>query len=244
MAESLDLARQLALHLDSLRAAGVLFVPRGNPLALPRPVAPAPVEEAVDPLDARRHALAVLSTEVAACDKCSELFSTRMQPVFGTGPLDAEVMFVGAAPGPDEDARGEPFVGKGGQLLGRMCAACGFTREQVYLLTIIKCKPPKNRAPTNAECANCPDFFRRQFEAVKPKFVVALGAVASRLLAGKKGTVADLRGAVLSYRDVPLVCTHHPDDIERDGSGSLKREAWDDLKLMLSATGRPVPGAR
>jgi uracil-DNA glycosylase len=244
MAEPLDLAHQARLHLDSLRAAGVLFVPRGAPIALPPPVAPAQVAEVADPLEARRHALDVLRAEVAACDKCSELFSTRMQPVFGTGPLDAEVMFVGAAPGPDEDARGEPFVGKGGQLLGRMFAACGFTREQVYLLTVIKCKPPKNRAPTNTECGNCRDYFRGQFEAVKPKFVVALGAVASRLLAGKKGTVADLRGAVLSYRDVPLVCTHHPDDIEKDATGALKREAWDDLKLMLGAMGRAVPGAK
>jgi uracil-DNA glycosylase len=241
MAETLDLAQQVRLHLDSLRAAGVLFVPRGTAVALPPPVVP--VEE-VDPRDARRHALDVLRAEVTACDKCSELFSTRMQPVFGTGPLDAEVMFVGAAPGPDEDAQGEPFVGKGGQLLGRMVAACGFTRDQVYLLNVIKCKPPKNRAPTNPECANCRDFFRGQFEAVKPKFVVALGAVASRLLAAKKGSVSDLRGAVLSYRDVPLICTHHPDDIERDASGALKREAWDDLKLMLSAMGRAVPGAK
>jgi uracil-DNA glycosylase family 4 len=244
MAEPIDFARQLALHLDSLRAAGVLFVPRGAALALPPPVAPAAVEEPADPMEARRHELEVLRAEIAACDKCSELFSTRTQTVFGTGPLGAEVMFVGAAPGPDEDARGEPFVGKGGQLLGRMVAACGFTREHVYLMNVIKCRPPKNRAPTNPECANCRDFFRRQFEAVKPRFVVALGAVAGRLLAGKKGTVADLRGAVLSYRDVPLVCTHHPDDIERDASGALKREAWEDLKLMLGALGRPVTGAK
>lgn len=241
MADPLDLAGHARLHLESLRAAGVLFVPRGTALALPPPVGPAPVEEGADPLEARRHELEVLRTEVAACDKCSELFSTRTQTVFGTGPLDAEVMFVGAAPGPDEDAQGEPFVGPGGQLLGRMVAACGFTREQVYLLNVIRCRPPKNRAPTAAECANCRDHFRRQFEAVRPRCVVALGAVAARLLAGKKGTVADLRGAVLGYRAVPLVCTHHPDDIERDATGALKREAWDDLKLMLGALGRPVP---
>ena len=179
---------------------------------------------------------------MAACDRCSELFSTRLQTVFGTGPLDAEVAFVGEAPGSDEDAQGEPFVGKGGQLLGRIIAACGFTREHAYLMNAIKCRPPKNRTPTVAECANCRDYFRRQFELVKPKHIVALGQFVSRLLSGQNETLAALRGTVHQYRGVPLICTHHPDDIEKDKTGKLKRETWDDMKLLLSAMDRDVPG--
>jgi uracil-DNA glycosylase len=252
----IDLVQQVRAHLESLQAAGVLLVPRGGPIAIPQlRLIPAPTDSAMprlvavtepvaDPLESRRRELDVLRAEVAACDKCSELFSTRLQTVFGTGPLDAEVAFVGEAPGSDEDAQGEPFAGKGGQLLRRIIDACGFTHNRVYLLNAIKCRPPKNRPPTNAECINCRDFFRRQFELVQPKFVVALGQFASRLLAAKNTTLAELRGKVHQYRGAPLVCTHHPDEIERDKSGRLKRETWDDMKLLLREMGRDVPGAK
>ena len=242
-----DLHSQVRRHLESLRAAGVLFVPCGGPLRLGERAEPAPAvqpEPPADPLEVRRRELATLAAEVEKCDRCTELFSRRTQPVFGVGPLDAEVAFVGAAPGPDEDAQGEPFVGKGGLLLGRIIAACGFTREQVALLYAIKCQPPRNRAPTTAECANCRDFFRRQFELLRPKHVVALGEFMSRLLTGQKATLAALRGQVHAYRDTPLVCTHHPDEIEKDASGAKKRETWDDMKLLLRTMGREVPSNR
>jgi DNA polymerase len=247
---TVDLVQQVRAHLESLRAAGVLLVPRGPVLVLPRTApAPTPVpvaapEPEIDPLEVRATELRVLGAEVAACDKCSELFSTRTQTVFGTGPLDPEVAFVGAAPGPDEDAQGEPFVGKGGQLLGRIIAACGFTRDSVYLFNAIKCRPPKNRTPTNGECANCRDFFRRQFDQVQPKHIVALGPLAARLLTAQPGSLADLRGRVHRYRGVPVVCTHHPDDTERDATGKLKPETWEDMKLLLRTMGRDVPGAK
>lgn len=247
---SVDLRSQVRRHLESLQSAGVLFVPgaAGVPLrvlARAEPAAAAiPAEPLADPLEVRRRELATLAEEVERCDRCAELFSTRTNPVFGTGPLDAEVAFVGAAPGPDEDARGEPFVGKGGQLLGRIIAACGFPRERVYLFNAIKCRPPKNRTPTNAECANCRDFFRRQFDLVRPRHVVALGEFASRLLTGQKAALAALRGKVHEYRGVPLVCTHHPDEIEKDASGAKKRETWEDMKLLLKTMGREVPQAR
>jgi uracil-DNA glycosylase family 4 len=172
------------------------------------------------------------------------LFSTRTQTVFGTGPLDAEIAFVGQAPGPDEDAQGEPFVGKGGQLLSRIIGACGFTRDSVYLFNAIKCRPPKNRTPTNAECANCRDFFRRQFELVNPKHLVALGSLAAKLLSSQNAPLSALRGKVHTYRGVPLVCTHHPDDIVKDTTDKLKPETWEDMKLLLSTMGRAVPGAK
>jgi uracil-DNA glycosylase family 4 len=248
---SVDLVRQVQAHLESLRAAGVLFLPRGTPL--PSQIAlslaasaavEATPEPLVEPVEVRRRSLAVLSTEVAACDRCAELFSTRTQTVFGTGPLDAEIAFVGEAPGPDEDAQGEPFVGKGGQLLGRIIAACGFTREHVYLFNAIKCRAPKNRTPTVAECVNCRDFFRRQFDLVKPKHVVALGQFVSRLLTGQNAALTALRGKVHEYRGVPLVCTHHPDEMERDATGGKKRDTWEDMKLLLRTMGRSVPSPK
>ncbi len=257
MANTVDLRDQLRQHLESLQAAGLLFVPRpvGTPLrvAAQRSTASIAVqpEPVLDPFEVRRQELGVLASEVAKCDKCSELFSTRTQTVFGTGPLDAEVAFVGQAPGPEEDAQGEPFAGKGGEVLGRIIAACGFTRDSVYLFNAIKCRPPKNRAPTNAECVNCRDFFRRQFELVKPKHVVALGQFASRLLTGQNATLAAVRGTVHEYRGVPLICTHHPDELvideqkqsEKEVAAALKRkrETWDDMKLLLSAMGRQTP---
>jgi DNA polymerase len=253
---AIDLVQQLRAHLESLRGAGVLFVPLGEPVLLPqlRLVSAqadvtsgrhAATDPPADPLEARRRELAVLADTVAECGRCTELFSTRTQTVFGTGPLDAEIAFVGEAPGPDEDAQGEPFVGKGGQLLGRIIAACGFTREHVYLFNVIKCRAPKNRTPTATECANCRDFFRRQFDLVKPKHVVALGPFVARLLTGQMGAaLAALRGTVHEYRGVPLVCTHHPDEIERDATGGKKRDTWEDMKLLLKTMGRAVPGAK
>jgi DNA polymerase len=188
---------------------------------------------------------------VAACDKCSELFATRLQTVFGVGALDPEVAFVGEAPGSDDDAQGEPFAGEGGKKLRRMIAACHLPASREYLFNIIKCRPPRNRPPTHAECANCRDFFRRQFELVKPKHIVALGLTPSRLLTGQtSATMSELRGHVHEYRGVPLVCTYHPDEIvleERQygsNGGPKKREAWEDMKLLLRAMGREIPGVK
>lgn len=245
---SVDLRSQIRRHLESLQAAGLLFVP--GALHAPLRVAPraeaAPVaqpEPLADPFETRRRELTLLAEEVAKCAKCSELYSTRMQTVFGTGPIDPEVAFVGQAPGPEEDAQGEPFVGKGGQLLSRIIAACGFTREHIYLFNAIKCRPPKNRLPTSTECVNCRDFFRRQFELVKPQYLVALGEFVSRALTAQNTTLAALRGTVHEYRGVPLICTHHPDEIEKDASGAKKRDTWDDMKLLLRTMGRDVPKA-
>lgn len=247
---SVDLRSQIRLHLEALQAAGVLFVPAvpNTPLRIATPAlesaTQANSEPILDPLESRRHSLALLQEEVAKCDRCTELFSTRMQTVFGTGPLDPEIAFVGEAPGPEEDAQGEPFVGKGGQLLGRIIAACGFTRDQVYLFNVIKCRPPKNRTPTTAECGNCRDYFRSQFELVKPKYLVALGLLASRLLTGQNAALPSLRGKVHEYRGVPLVCTHHPDEIEKDTTGGKKRDTWEDMKLLLRTMGRLVPSTK
>ncbi|MCS6864789.1 MAG: uracil-DNA glycosylase [Gemmataceae bacterium] len=239
---------QLRHHLESLQAAGVLFVPRVEMLATAgatsetREEPAAEIRAAADPLAQRRQALATLAAEVASCNRCRELFACRTQAVFGTGPCDAPIAFVGVAPDAEEDAQGEPFVGRTGERLNRMLAACGLSREQVYLLTILKCRTPKNRLPTNSECLNCRDYFQRQFDLIAPGYVVALGAFVAKLLTHKNAPLAELRGVVHQYRGKPLICTHHPKDLDNDKTDTLRRQTWEDLKLLLRTMGRPVPG--
>ncbi len=245
MSDPIDLARQLRAHLQSLRAAGVLFVPRGESLTL-RVVAQ-PVETTVapeppsDPLAERSRELTVLANEVAKCDRCGDLFSTRTQTVFGVGPIDPDVAFVGEAPGADEDRVGEPFVGKAGQLLTRIITGSGFKREEVYIFNTLKCRPPGNRTPTPEECANCRPFFERQFDLIRPKHLVALGGTAAKALLQTSTGITRLRGKVYEFRGVPLICTFHPSALLRDDSGNMKRDVWEDMKLLLRTMGRPIP---
>jgi DNA polymerase len=243
----IDLAGQLRAHLESLRAAGVMFVPCGEPLvfaplrvAATQEPAAAP-EPPPDPLELRRRELTVLAAEVAKCDLCGDMFSTRTQTVFGVGPIDPEVAFVGEAPGADEDRLGEPFVGRAGQLLTRIINACGFRREEVYIFNTLKCRPPNNRTPSPSECDNCRPFLERQFELVRPKYLVALGAIAAKNLLNTPIGITKLRGKVYDYRGVPLVCTFHPSALLRDDTGQKKRDCWEDMKLLLRTMGRPVP---
>ena len=253
--EPINLTRQLRFHLESLRAAGVLFVPRGEPLkfhalplqqeaasvTIPVPAPMAAPEPPPDPSIERRRELTVLAAEIATCDKCPELSSTRTQTVFGVGPLNAEVAFVGEAPGADEDRQGEPFVGKAGQFLTRIINGCGFKREEVYIFNTLKCRPPGNRTPTPDECTNCRPFFEKQFDLVKPKFVVALGGTAAKSLLQTTTGISQLRGKIYEYRGVPLICTFHPSFVMRDESGALKRDVWEDMKMLLRLMGREIP---
>jgi DNA polymerase len=244
MSDSIDLARQLRQHLDGLRAAGVLFVPRGEPLQIALPSEPGAVQAAPDPLAERRHALAVLAGEVAKCDRCADMFSTRTQTVFGVGPIDPDVAFCGEAPGADEDRRGEPFVGKAGQLLTRIITGSGFKREEVYIFNTLKCRPPGNRTPTTEECGNCRPFFEQQFDLIRPKHLIALGGTAAKALLQTATGITKLRGRVYEYRGVPLICTFHPSALLRDDSGKMKRDVWEDMKLLLKTMGRPIPDVK
>lgn len=269
---SADLARQLKQRLELLRAAGVEFLPVAAPLtfapAEPLPVrdaikqgVPAPLPEPVpvaiafeepaaplpDSPDGRRRELTVLAGCVAECARCPQLFSTRTQTVFGVGPIDPDVCFVGEAPGADEDATGEPFVGRAGQLLNRIIAACGFKREEVYICNTLKCRPPNNRTPTPEERGNCREFFDRQLSLVKPKYLVALGATAAQNLLGTTLGIGKLRGKLQKYRDIPVVCTYHPSALLREqsaGGTAMRKDCWEDMKMLLRAMGRPVPGAK
>lgn len=271
------LARQLKLRLESLKAAGIEFLPVAAPLTFaptpaPQPE-PLPVREAIkqgvpvaahdqsaiavpavtglfdepdaplpDSPDGRRRELTVLAERVCGCSRCPQLYSTRTQTVFGVGPIDPDVCFVGEAPGADEDATGEPFVGKAGQLLNRIIAACGFKREEVYICNTLKCRPPNNRTPTPDERSNCREYFDRQLALVKPKYLVGLGATAAQNLLATTIGITKLRGKIHKYRDIPVVCTFHPAALLRNEA--WKKDTWEDMKLLLRTMGRPVPGAK
>ncbi len=240
MSEGIDPARQLAQHAASLRAAGVeyLSVMPALPLVLAREE-PAPVIEA-GPADDRRVALGLLAKEVAGCMRCPALASTRTRTVFGVGPLDAEVCFVGEAPGADEDRRGEPFVGAAGQLLDRILAASGLKREEVFICNVLRCRPPANRKPEPDEASNCREWLEKTLELVKPKFLVALGGSATLHWLGVSTGITRIRGKWFDYKGTPVLATFHPSYLLRNPDA--KREVWEDMKALLARLGRPVPG--
>lgn len=167
-----------------------------------------------------------LEEEVRACIKCP-LHATRTQTVFGVGNRNAHWMFIGEAPGADEDAKGEPFVGRAGQLLNAMIAALGLKREAVYIANVLKCRPPNNRDPQPGEVEQCEPYLVRQIALIQPKVIVALGRHAAHSLLKTDLALARLRGQVLRYQDIPLVVTYHPAYLLRTPSD--KRKAWEDL---------------
>jgi uracil-DNA glycosylase family 4 len=183
---------------------------------------------------------------VAACTKCQHLACTRTQTVFGVGNPNAELMFIGEAPGADEDAQGEPFVGRAGQLLTRIIQTMGFAREDVYIANILKCRPdvPRgsfgNRAPTPTEMQTCRPYLVEQIDIIQPKVLVALGAVAVEGLLGTRGAMRELRGKWHSYNETPLMITYHPAYLLRNQSPSEKRKVWEDMLLVLERLERPV----
>jgi uracil-DNA glycosylase family 4 len=172
--------------------------------------------------------LQALAGEVASCVKCP-LHSTRTQTVFGVGSASAEWMFIGEAPGVQEDLQGEPFVGRAGQLLNAMLAAIGLAREQVYIANVLKCRPPNNRDPQPHEVDCCEPYLLRQIELINPSIILALGRHAAHSLLKSDLPLAKLRGRRLTYHAIPLVVTYHPAYLLRNPVD--KRKAWDDLCL-------------
>jgi uracil-DNA glycosylase family 4 len=253
-----QLTRQARSHLESLRAAGVEWLPNEPPPArttsLPVVDEPAPVQrgllglgeapaapEALT-LDQRKAALAALARRVAGCTRCPALASTRTQTVFGTGALDPELCFVGEAPGADEDRLAEPFVGAAGQLLNRIIVACGMKREEVYICNILRCRPPGNRTPQPDEAANCREYLDATLDLVRPKYVCCLGACAAQNLLGTQLSVGRLRGRFHDFRGMTVLVTYHPAYLLRNESA--KKDVWEDMKKLLAHMGRPVPGTK
>jgi len=165
---------------------------------------------------------------VRDCTRCA-LHETRTQTVFGVGSRQAKWMFIGEAPGEQEDLRGEPFVGRAGQLLEEMIKALGLSREEVYIANVLKCRPPKNRDPSQAEAAACESHLLAQVALVKPSIIIAVGRIAAQNLLKTATPIGKLRGVVHDYHSTPLVVTYHPAYLLR--SQTEKRRAWEDLKL-------------
>jgi uracil-DNA glycosylase family 4 len=178
-----------------------------------------------------------LRARVAACTRCS-LSATRTQTVFGVGNLQADWLIVGEAPGAEEDRKGEPFVGRAGQLLNSMLLAIGLPREQVYIANVLKCRPPGNRDPSPTEAAECLPFLERQIALLKPKIMLVVGRIAAQNLLRTDKTLGSLRQQVHKFglSQVPLVVTYHPAYLLRTPSD--KRKAWEDLKFAKEVCGR------
>lgn len=179
----------------------------------------------------RSNYLAELADQVASCERCPQLTRNRNHTVFGEGSVQPRVVFFGEAPGADEDRTGRPFVGAAGQLLTKMIEACKFSREEVYILNTIKCRPPNNRNPELEERANCRDYYRRQLDTLRPEYIVCLGAVAAQELLQSKVSVGSLRGKFHRYHDSKVLVTYHPAYLLREPT--RKAAAWQDLQLML-----------
>lgn len=215
------------------RSAAVPIAPLTADSLLARPALPA---------TSRGAALETIRQEVAGCGKCSHLAETRTQTVFGVGNPAPRLCFVGEAPGADEDAQGEPFVGRAGQLLTKIIEACTLKRDDVYILNVLKCRPPGNRTPEPAEVANCRGYLDRQLEILRPEYICCLGATAGQTLLGSTQTIGMLRKRFHEYRGIPVLCTYHPSYLLRNPAA--KREVWDDMKLLLRKLGIELDAAK
>ena len=190
--------------------------------------------------------LAAVNERVCACTRCAHLACSRTQTVFGVGNPAADLMFIGEAPGADEDQQGEPFVGRAGQLLTRILKAMNFAREDVYIANILKCRPDMpagssgNRPPTLTEMQTCRPYLLEQIDIIQPSVLVALGAVAVEGLLGTRGAMRELRGRWHTYNSIPLMITYHPAYLLRNQAPSEKRKVWEDMLQVLKRLERPI----
>ena len=186
----------------------------------------------------RIEALTILKQEVAGCRRCKELATTRTQTVFGVGNPEARLCFLGEAPGADEDRQGEPFVGRAGQLLTKIIEACKLRREDVYILNVLKCRPPGNRNPLPDEVTNCRGYLEGQLEIIRPEYICCLGAVAARMLLDTQAPIGKLRKQFFNYGRSQVLCTYHPAFLLRNPPA--KKDVWEDMQLLMERMGMPV----
>jgi len=183
--------------------------------------------------------LSVLSQKIAGCTLCDELCAERTQTVFGVGNPNARLCFLGEAPGADEDRIGEPFVGRAGQLLTKIIEAMGLTRDEVYILNVLKCRPPGNRNPAPDEVTNCRPFFEEQLSIIQPEYICCLGAVAAQNLLDTKTSISRMRGEFRDWKGYKVMATYHPAYLLRNPAA--KKVVWEDMQLLLKAMGLEVP---
>lgn len=219
------------LFLKSLKEDGIeqLFISRSK-----TPVHTGCVQGAT-PGVYREHSSGIgiqeLRAKIEQCKLCAELARTRNKVVFGSGSTQAKLVFVGEAPGADEDEQGLPFVGRAGQLLTKIIEAMGLTRDQVFICNVLKCRPPENRQPAPKEVENCRPYLKRQLEIIKPRVIVALGNHAVKALLQKEEGISGLRGTFQKYEGIPVMCTYHPAYLLR--SPGEKRKVWEDMKKVM-----------
>lgn len=200
-------------------------------------------ETPVMPVSERAAELLKIAKVVSGCTKCPILAATRTQTVFGDGSPSARLMFIGEAPGADEDRLGVPFVGRAGQLLTDMITkGMGLGRDEVYIANILKCRPPGNRDPQLDECANCMPYLEQQLEIVRPEFLCLLGRIASQNLLQTTVAMGKLRGRWHSVRGIKTLVTYHPAYLLRNPPA--KKDAWEDLQLIMKAMGLPIPSRK
>jgi uracil-DNA glycosylase len=215
--------QQLAEHLRYLATLGVDGLGRD-------PQWSRPPEFSQERPASRVNLLTAIREEIGDCTRCKLHRLGRSQVVFGVGNPEADLMFVGEAPGHDEDAQGIPFVGRAGQLLTKIIEAIGLKRDDVYIANVIKCRPPENRNPEPDEVATCQPFLFRQIESIAPRVIVALGSFAAKTLLSTEAPISRLRGRVYDLKGARLVCTFHPAYLLR--SPDRKRDTWEDMKKV------------
>jgi uracil-DNA glycosylase len=190
--------------------------------------------------------LIALRERAMVCVKCPNLSTSRKNVVWGVGDIHSPLMFVGEAPGADEDEQGEPFVGRAGGLLTKIIEAMGFSRETVYIANILKCRPDTpgqsagNRPPTPEEIKNCLPYLNAQIDLIQPKAIVALGATAVAGLFGKSAPISKIRGQWMSFRNIPVMPTFHPSYLLRPNGFAAKPQVWQDMLTVLDKLGRPI----
>ncbi len=184
--------------------------------------------------------LQALAGVVAECRKCAYLAETRTQTVFGTGPPETRLMFIGEAPGADEDRQGKPFVGRAGQLLTDMITkGMGLSRDEVFIANVLKCRPPENRTPTLEEMDHCIGYLEQQIALIRPEFICLLGKVAMQGLLKSDSPMGRARGKWYYYKGIPTVVTYHPSYLLR--RPDAKREVWEDLQMLMKEMGLKPP---
>lgn len=240
-------ARALSPDPDTMPTRKSAAVPKIAETDIFEVLNPKPEQQACDPASA----LKLIREDLGDCTRCKLHQQGRKQIVFGVGNPRAELMFVGEGPGADEDAQGEPFVGRAGQLLNNMIKAMGLRREDVYIANVVKCRPPGNRTPERDECDTCSPFLMRQIAVIKPKVIVALGAVAAKNLLAINAPMAELRGRFYDFmpsgarsndpnwQGAKLAVTYHPAFLLRDPR--QKGEAWKDLQMVMKYLGLKPP---
>ena len=183
----------------------------------------------------QKAALTRLAKKVAECTRCQELASTRTQTVFGVGDPNAKIMFIGEAPGADEDAQGEPFVGRAGKLLTKIIEACDMQREEIYICNILRCRPPRNRNPSPEEASNCREYLDKQIQIVNPEYIVCWGSVAAKNLLDTETPIGKMRGEFYEYAGAKVLCTYHPSYLLRNPPA--KKFVWEDLQFLFADMG-------